>query len=121
MLLISNRKAISYEKYLTNKDNLVNQDDYWIIEVNGKIIGTVNYYWEHKPSNWLEMGIGIYDPQYWNGGFGTRAFTLWINHLFNTLPLVRVGFTTWSGNHRMIKAGERLGMTMEARLRKCRH
>jgi RimJ/RimL family protein N-acetyltransferase len=114
-------KAISCEQYISNKDNIVNQDDYWIIEVDGNIIGTVSYYWEHKPSHWLEMGIGIYDPQYWSGGFGTRAFTLWINHLFNTLPLVRVGFTTWSGNHRMVKVGEKLGMTLEARLRKCRY
>ena len=114
-------KAISYEKYLANNDNIVNQDDYWIIEVDGNIIGTVSYYWEHKPSHWLEMGIGIYDPHYWSGGFGTRAFALWINHLFNALPLVRVGFTTWSGNHRMVKVGEKLGMTLEARLRKCRY
>mgnify|MGYP005751946069 CR=1 FL=1 len=114
-------KAISYEKYLANKDNIINQDDYWIIEVDGNIIGTVSYYWEHKPSHWLEMGIGIYDSHYWSGGFGTRAFTLWIDHLFNTLPLVRVGFTTWSGNHRMVKVGEKLGMTLEARLRKCRY
>ena len=53
--------------------------------------------------------------------YGTKALRLWTNHLFNTLPLVRVGFTTWSGNERMICLGEKLGMTMEARLRKCRY
>lgn len=31
-----------------------------------------------------------------------------------------MGFITWSGNQRMIKVGEKLGMQMEARLRKCR-
>ncbi|WP_392454985.1 GNAT family N-acetyltransferase [Chryseomicrobium aureum] len=113
-------KAKSFEDYILNKETIVNQDDFWLIEVDGIIIGTVGYYWEHKPSNWLEMGIGIYDPNYWSGGFGTRALTLWIHHLFTTLPLVRVGFTTWSGNHRMVKVGEKLGMQMEARLRKCR-
>ena len=66
------------------------------------------------------MGIGIYKPCYWSGGYGTRALKLWIDHLFETMPLVRVGFTTWSGNQRMIKVGEKLGMQMEARLRKCR-
>ncbi|WP_286133639.1 GNAT family protein [Bacillus sp. AFS096315] len=113
-------KAVTFEDYLKTKDSVVNQEDKWIIEVDGKVIGTVSFYWEHKPSNWLEMGIGIYDPNYWSGGFGTRALKLWIIHLFNTLPLVRVGYTTWSGNLRMIKVGEKLGMTMEARLRKCR-
>ena len=112
---------IPYKEYLVKKNMIVHQEDKWGIEVDGKLIGTVSYYWEHKPSRWLEMGIGIYDPAYWSGGYGTRALKLWIDHLFNTLPLVRVGFTTWSGNHRMIKVGEKLGMQMEARLRKCRY
>ena len=66
------------------------------------------------------MGIAIYKPQYWSGGYGTRALWMWIERLFTTLPLVRVGYTTWSGNHRMIKAGEKIGMKMEARIRKVR-
>jgi RimJ/RimL family protein N-acetyltransferase len=111
---------IPFEEYLANSEEMINQDNQRIIDVNGKIIGTVIYYWEHKPSNWLEMGIVIYDPNYWNGGYGTKALSLWMEHLFTTLPLVRVGYTTWSGNERMIKVGEKLGMTMEARLRKCR-
>ncbi len=113
-------KAMTYDDYLLKKDKIINQEHYWGIDVEGKIIGTVSYYWEHEPSNWLEMGIGIYNPQYWNGGYGTKALKLWIDHLFETMPLVRVGYTTWSGNQRMIKVGEKLGMKMEARLRKCR-
>lgn len=112
---------IPFEEYMNRKEKIINQDDRWAIEVNGNVIGTVSYYWEHKPSNWLEMGIGILDPNYWSGGYGTRAMKLWINHLFQSMPLVRVGYTTWSGNERMIKVGEKLGMTMEARLRKCRY
>lgn len=112
---------VPFDDYLNSKENIVNQDDRWVIEVNGELIGTVSYYWEHKPSNWLEMGIGIYAPKFWSGGYGTRALRLWINHLFHILPLVRVGYTTWSGNGRIIKVGEKLGMTMEARLRKCRY
>jgi RimJ/RimL family protein N-acetyltransferase len=114
-------KHVPYEEFLSNKKKYVDQDSRWAIEVNGVVIGIVSYYWEHKPSNWLEMGIGIYDPKFWSGGYGTRALRLWISHLFYTMPLVRVGYTTWSGNERMIKVGEKLGMTMEARLRKCRY
>ena len=112
-------KALTWEEFEAKKDNIVGKD--WAIEIDDKVIGIVNYYWEHKPSNWLEMGIDIYDPQYWSGGYGTKALSLWIDHLFQTLPLVRVGFTTWSGNDRMIRVGEKLGMQMEARLRKCRY
>lgn len=112
---------ISYEDYLDRMDQYIDQDDYWAIEVEGQLIGTVSYYWEHEPSLWLEMGIVIYDPRYWNGGYGTQAFELWISHLFSTLPLRRVGFTTWSGNLRMMRVGEKLGMKLEGRMRKCRY
>ncbi|UOQ92978.1 GNAT family N-acetyltransferase [Halobacillus shinanisalinarum] len=95
-------------------------DSRLIIEVEGTIIGTVTYYWEHKPSLWLEVGIGIYSPEYWSGGYGTEALTLWIDHLFNNLPLARVGLTTWSKNQRMMRVGEKLGMKLEGRMRKCR-
>jgi RimJ/RimL family protein N-acetyltransferase len=66
------------------------------------------------------MGIVIFKPKYWSGGYGAEALRQWTNHLFKTMPLVRVGFTTWSGNYRMIRVGEKLGMTMEARIRKVR-
>ncbi len=95
-------------------------DSRLIIEVNGVIIGTVSYYWEHKPSLWLEVGIGIYNPVYWNGGYGSEALKLWIGHLFENLPLARVGLTTWSRNERMMRVGEKLGMKIEGRMRKVR-
>lgn len=88
---------------------------------DGKTIGTVSYYWEHKPSNWLEAGIVIYDPCFWNGGYGTEALRMWVNHLFSSLPLVRVGITTWSGNERMMKVAEKIGLQVEGRMRKCRY
>ena len=87
---------------------------------HNELIGTVGYYWEHRASNWLEIGISIYTPEYWSRGIGRQALQLWISHLFETLPLVRVGLTTWSGNGRMMRCAERLGMVQEARLRKCR-
>ncbi|MFD0050387.1 GNAT family N-acetyltransferase [Actinomycetes bacterium NPDC127524] len=114
-------KKVSFEDYEANKGNIINSYRLWAIEVNGEIAGTVSYYWEHEPSRWLEMGIVLYNPLSWGCGYGTRVLRLWINHLFTALPLVRVGYTTWSGNDRMVKVGEKLGMTLEARLRKCRY
>ncbi|WP_026690765.1 GNAT family N-acetyltransferase [Alteribacter aurantiacus] len=96
------------------------EDNRLIIDSGGEIIGTVMYYWEHKDSNWLEIGIAIYNPKYWDSGLGTEALALWIEHLFNHMRLVRVGFTTWSGNPRMVKVGEKIGMKLEGRLRKVR-
>ena len=113
-------RQISYAEYYSKKEKTIDQENLWAIEIDGLVVGTISYYWEHKPSNWLEIGIGIYNPEYWSGGYGTKVMRLWINHLFNSMPLVRVGYTTWSGNDRMVKVGEKLGMTMEARLRRCR-
>jgi RimJ/RimL family protein N-acetyltransferase len=110
----------TFEQFLSNKERYLNREFMHGIEVNGELIGMVSYYWELEPSLWLEMGIGIFKPKYWSGGYGAEALRQWTNHLFKTMPLVRVGFTTWSGNYRMIRVGEKLGMTMEARIRKVR-
>jgi len=57
----------------------------------------------------------------WNQGIGSQAIRQWINELFESQPHIqRVGYTTWSGNHRMMKLGEKLGMTKEAQIRKVR-
>ncbi|WP_309304186.1 MULTISPECIES: GNAT family N-acetyltransferase [Brevibacillus] len=65
-------------------------------------------YWERQASNWLEAGIAIYNYDYWNSGYGTTFFKAWIDHLFKSLPLVRVGFTTWSGNQRISYVDKRI-------------
>ncbi|MGG1878713.1 MULTISPECIES: GNAT family N-acetyltransferase [Paenibacillus] len=114
-------KTMSYEEFLTSADKWVQADDFWVIEVDGAVRGTVSYYWEHEPSRWLEMGIVLYENESWGRGLGTRALKLWMAHLFRTLPLVRVGITTWSGNERMMRVGDKLGMQMEARIRKVRY
>lgn len=118
---------ISYEEYVNQMEKRIKSQTQsrFAIEVSEdgqeKVIGTVSYYWEDKRSLWLEMGIVIYDPTYWNGGYGTEALKAWIDYLFSALPLVRVGLTTWSGNQRMIRCAEKLGMKMEGRMRKCRY
>ena len=92
-----------------------------IVENEGEIIGTVSFYWEHKPTRWLEMGIVIYDSAYWNGGYGTEALRLYRDLLFENMEIGRVGLTTWSGNERMMKVAEKIGMQLEGRMRKCRY
>ena len=114
-------QALSYEKFLENAYRWQEQDDFWLIEVNGVVCGTVSYYIEDKTSFWIETGIILYEAPKWGNGIGTRVFRMWFNHLFQTLPIVRIGFTTWSGNKRMMRVGEKLGMTLEARIRKVRY
>lgn len=113
-------KTMAFDAFMEKSENFVDRDNFWGIEVDGVLCGIVSYYWEHEPSRWLEMGIVFHEAPSWGKGLGTRALKLWIDHLFSTMPLVRVGYTTWSGNARMIRVGEKLGMSMEARIRKVR-
>ncbi|WP_028274699.1 GNAT family N-acetyltransferase [Atopococcus tabaci] len=110
----------THEAFMEEAHEWFNQQNRWAIEVKGSVKGVVSYYWEHEPSHWLEIGIVLYETENGGRGIGTRALDLWIDHLFQTLPLVRIGFTTWSGNQRMIRVGEKLGMQMEGRIRRAR-
>ena len=91
-----------------------------VICADEKFIGTVTAFWISKETNWAETGIVIYDPVYWNGGYGTVAYKLWLDFLFETTELHRLGMSTWSGNLRMIKCAEKCGMREEARIRQAR-
>ncbi|QFT90013.1 Spermidine N(1)-acetyltransferase [Bacillus sp. THAF10] len=113
-------KSIPLEQFMKTAPTWVGKENMWVITVDGVVRGIVSYYFEDEQSVWLELGIVIHESQNWNRGIGTRSLKLWLNHIFNSLPLVRVGLTTWSGNHRMIRVGEKLGMQMEARIRKVR-
>lgn len=85
------------------------------------IIGEVNYYWKSIETNWLEIGIVIFNENYWGMGIGYSALSLWISHLFDKMPkLVRIGLTTWSGNLRMMHLAEKLKMKKEANFRMAR-
>ncbi|WP_342039399.1 GNAT family protein [Gracilibacillus kekensis] len=119
-----NEIKISKEEYRNNwlNDNTIisNVPDALIIYAKGKLIGYVTVYWIDKNSNWVETGIVIYDKNFWNGGYGSEAYKLWIDFLFNSTEFIRLGMSTWSGNIRMIKIAEKLGMKEEARIRKAR-
>ncbi|NBI27586.1 N-acetyltransferase [Chengkuizengella sp. YPA3-1-1] len=94
--------------------------DILVIEVDGKLIGTVGWYWEDECTNWLNNGIVIYDSKYWSGGYGTEAFSLWTDYIFEKMDVVRIGISTWSGNERMIRLANKIGMVEEGRIRKAR-
>ncbi len=117
-------EPVTLEQYRESMDKRINYTDIptqMVIEYNGRVIGVVSFYWEHKATRWLEVGVVIFSPENWSGGLGTEALTLWIDFLFNQLDIARVGLTTWSGNPRMMRCAEKLGMQLEGRMRKCRY
>lgn len=106
-----------------------------IVDVaTGDFVGQVSwYYQEHgnRPADvaegtgtyalpWIRLGIGIYRPDHWNGGYGTEAMSRWTDYLFATTTVGRLDYATWSGNVGMCRIGPRLGYREEARFRRAR-
>lgn len=92
------------------------------IKVDDKTVGMVSRYWQDRHTLWLSIGITLYSPEAWGGGIGTEALALWITQTFTDFPeLEHIGLTTWSGNYRMMRVAEKLGMQKEAQIRKVRY
>ncbi len=99
---------------LENKKLIINSE-------NDEIIGEVNWYWKSEETNWMELGIVIFNEDYWGRGIGKIALSKWITEKFNqNKDLVRLGVTTWSGNIAMQKLAEKLNLKKEAVYRKAR-
>jgi RimJ/RimL family protein N-acetyltransferase len=80
--------------------------------------GWVSAYIHSDDPHMTEAGISIVEDSLWNQGLGTEAFGLWVDYLFEAFSLTRLGYSTWSGNPRMIRVGEKLGFTLEGRIRR---
>ncbi len=109
-------------KKINKKEFPVFEDKKLIINTkNDEIIGEVNWYWKSKETNWMELGIVIFNENYWGKGIGKIALSKWITEKFNqNKNLVRLGVTTWSGNIAMQKLAEKLNLKKEAVYRKAR-
>ncbi len=81
-------------------------------------VGWVAAYLHSNDPHITEAGIDIPVDSLWNRGLGTEAFGLWVGYLFEAFNLTRLGYTTWSGNPGMIRVGEKLGFTLEGRIRR---
>ncbi|ASN51108.1 GNAT family N-acetyltransferase [Sinomonas sp. R1AF57] len=97
---------------------------------SGEFVGQASWYWEEKPGEesadgtallpWRRLGLVVFDPAHWSGGYGTEALALWTDYLFAATDSGRLDFATWSGNVGMCRVGQKLGFTEEARFRKAR-
>lgn len=103
-------------------NSILDNPNYNIILYHEKIVGILSAYWSDGDlKQWLEVGIALYDKELWCKGFGSKALSPWLKHLFDYYDyLPHIGFTTWSGNLAMQKIGEKNHMTKEGVIRKVR-
>ncbi|KRL41213.1 GNAT family N-acetyltransferase [Lacticaseibacillus manihotivorans] len=93
-----------------------------VITLNNELVGSMSAYYEDGSlKRWLDVGIVVYKTDLWGQHIGRKALTQWVAHLFETFDLPHIGFTTWSGNPRMMRLGEAVGMQLEGRIRQVRY
>ena len=83
-------------------------------------IGWVNRYGEKDNPHACFVGIDICEDAYLNRGLGTEALQLWVDHIFSTSDVHKIGLETWSFNPRMIRVAERAGFVCEGCQREIR-
>jgi len=109
------------EQFLKGEKNIFKNRKIIANKDTDEIIGQVNWYWESQETLWMEIGIVIFNEEYWGHGIGYKALKIWIDEVFEKNPkLMRIGLSTWSGNERMMNLSEKLGLRKEAVYRKAR-
>ncbi|MEX2162506.1 MAG: GNAT family protein [Anaerolineales bacterium] len=73
-----------------------------------------NFNWRARKA---EIGIMIGDKSFWDKGYGTETMLLMLQHGFETLNLHRIYLKVFATNPRAIRAYEKVGFLLEARLR----
>ncbi len=86
-----------------------------------QLIGQVSRYWQSEETQWLSLGLVIYESSRWGRGIGYEALGLWSQYILDSMPeLVRLDLRTWGGNVGMMRLAEKLGYQLEARFRNAR-
>ena len=102
-----------YDKHLEDQD----KSDF-VIEADGKVIGEIDLHkWKNRRAGSVELGIGIYDPEYVGKGYGRDAINLLLDWSFRIQNYRRVFLHTSATNERAIRAYRACGFVEEGRLR----
>jgi diamine N-acetyltransferase len=90
---------------------------FFVIEVDGVMIGTCGLHHLDRRNGATQFGIGIYHPDYVGRGYGPDAIWTLLRWAFRIQNWRRVWLTTLACNERAIRAYQALGFVEEGRLR----
>ena len=85
-----------------------------------KLIGGTGLFSFDWTSRSAEVGISIYNPEYWGKGYGTESLNLILGFAFNELNLNRVGLEVFDFNKRAHQCYLKAGFQEMGRKRKAR-
>lgn len=86
---------------------------HWIIETEGRCIGTARLHSLDPENRRARFAIGIFSPNHWGRGLGTEATQLVLAYAFNVLQLHRVDLRVLAFNERAIACYEKCGFVKE--------
>ncbi|MCD4684650.1 MAG: GNAT family N-acetyltransferase [Anaerolineae bacterium] len=106
------------ERWAERRGDSPNRGVYFAIRTKpGVLLGMMAVNWMNPTHRWGVLGAQISEPGYWSGGYGTDALLLLIDFAFDWLDFRRVWLTTTSMNARSQRQMEKVGFTLESRLR----
>jgi len=85
----------------------------WVIELDGRPVGFVNFRDLDPKGKSCEIGIGIGEPDLWGKRLGREALRLEMDYLRNELGLHRIGLSVIAHNDRAIWMYKSLGFVVE--------
>jgi RimJ/RimL family protein N-acetyltransferase len=103
------RTSEEAERWLTGKPDSVR----WGIEVEGRLIGTVQLHRIDGPNRRATLAIGIMSADEMNHGYGTETIRLVLRHGFGAMKLHRIDLRVLARNKRAIRAYEKCGFVRE--------
>ena len=90
----------------------------FVIEADGKVIGTCGLWHYSATASNCFLGIGIGDREYWGKHYGREAIGLLLDYAFRVHNLNRVCLDTSSANERALRCYRACGFVEEGRLRR---
>jgi diamine N-acetyltransferase len=101
-----------FDKHLEERER-----PWFLIEVDGVIVGGCGLHHSDRRDGSTQFGIGIYHPDYVGKGYGRDAIRVLLRWAFNDQNWRRVWLDTLSSNERAIRSYRGLGFVEEGRLR----
>lgn len=98
--------------------NVEDEDRSWfVIEADGKVIGSIGLHHRDRRLQLSAFGIAIYVREYLGKGYGRDAINVLLEWAFDLQNFRRIWLETWATNERAIRCYQALGFVEEGRLR----
>ncbi|MCX8507897.1 MAG: GNAT family protein [Rhodobacteraceae bacterium] len=116
-LVLDGPGTVTEEEAADWLDHLRLQEHGWVIEHQGRLIGSAFLHSVDHTDRHAKLALGILDPECLGRGLGRRIVPLVLTHAFGPVGLHRVELRVLAYNERAIRCYRACGFAEEGRLR----